>query len=164
MDAEYIWRQLNEPSWLAAIGDRSVHTADDARRYIESRIVSQYDALGYGMYAVEVENVSQPIGMCGLVKRNYLEFPDLGFALLEEYFGRGFAFESASGVLIHAFEDLQFETVFALAMPTNISSCNLLTKLGFSIRDDALRLPDGERIALYAIDRGSKCSDKKTFS
>jgi RimJ/RimL family protein N-acetyltransferase len=43
-----------------------------------------------------------PIGICGLVKRNYLDDIDLGYALLPRYWGQGYAYEAAKAVLDYA--------------------------------------------------------------
>ena len=33
-DAEFIFRLVNDPSWLRFIGDKNVRNLDDARRYL----------------------------------------------------------------------------------------------------------------------------------
>ena len=66
-DADFLLRQLTQPSWLQYIGDRGVASVVDAERYIESRIFGQYSALGYGMYVIESKASGEPVGPCGLV-------------------------------------------------------------------------------------------------
>src|ERR1700741_2419628 len=54
------------------------------------------------MYLVQFKASGQPIGVCGLVRREFLPGPDLGFALLPEFVGRGYATEAAHAGLRHA--------------------------------------------------------------
>ena len=40
-----------------------------------------------------------PIGMCGLLKRDWLADADVGFAFLPQYWSKGYAFESAAACM-----------------------------------------------------------------
>ena len=88
-DAAFIHQLVNEPAWLRYIGDRGVRTLDDARVYIEKRFVEMYGRLGFGLYLVELKHSGEPVGICGLIKRESLEDVDLGFALLSKFWARG---------------------------------------------------------------------------
>jgi RimJ/RimL family protein N-acetyltransferase len=68
------------------------------------------------------------IGMCGLLKREHLDAPDLGYAFLPEAWGRGYAFEAARAVM----EEAKRDRVLALVSPGNAASIRLLEKLGFA--------------------------------
>ena len=153
-DADFMLRHLTQPSWLQYIGDRGVASIADAQRYIESRIFGQYEALGYGMYVVESKATGEPVGLCGLVKREYLPQPDLGFALLEDHWGQGYAVEAAAAVVEHARRALGVERLLAITTASNERSGKVLAKLGFWLDDDAYLTPAGERLRLYSIDFG----------
>ena len=71
-----------------------------------------------------------PIGLCGLVVRDGLPAPDIGFALLPRCYGQGLAFEAASAVLAHARETLALTRVLAIVSPGNGRSIALLRRLG----------------------------------
>src|SRR5690349_7590910 len=101
-DAAFVLRQVNQPDWLRNIGDRKVRSVDDARAYVETRMLAPYQALGYGMYVIVLKATGEPIGMCGLVQRDYLPDPDIGFSLLQAHWGRGYALEAARAVVEHA--------------------------------------------------------------
>lgn len=147
-DAAFLLALLNDPSWLENIGDRGVRSHSDAERYIRDTIWSPYRALGYGMYAVKLSSTALPIGLCGLVKRDFLSSPDLGFALLPDYVGHGYATEAARAVMSHARVDLGIERLYAIVKRGNQRSVRLLEQLGF--RHQGLhQIPQGDEVELY---------------
>ena len=81
-DADFILELLNEPSFLRYIGDKGVRTREDACQYILAGPMASYDRFGFGLYRVERKDSGEPIGMCGLLKRESLEDVDVGFAFL----------------------------------------------------------------------------------
>jgi RimJ/RimL family protein N-acetyltransferase len=130
-DIAFMLRILNEPSFIQNIGDRGVRTLEQARDYLRERPVSSYLQHGYGMYSVEVKASGATAGHCGLVRREVLEGPDLGYAFLPEFRSQGYAAESAAGVLAYAREKLGLDRILAIVNPDNASSIRLLQKLGF---------------------------------
>jgi RimJ/RimL family protein N-acetyltransferase len=147
-DAEFIRELLNTESFLKYIGDRGVRTVDEARVFIEDRYRHSYRDNGYGLYAVELKSNGKLIGMCGFVRRASLPGPDIGFAFLPEYEGKGYGFESATEMMRFGRERLSFDTVYAITSKDNDISGKLLTKLGFSF-DKFVIMPDGEELKLF---------------
>ena len=150
-DAGFLFQQLTQPSWLQYIGDRGVTSPEDARRYIESKTLEQYRTLGYGMNLVQLRATGEPIGVCGLVRREYLPHPDLGFALLEDYWGRGYATEAAAAVVEHARRVLGIRHLMAITTTTNDRSGRVLARTGFRLENDAYLTPAGEILKLYVL-------------
>src|SRR6202050_2493190 len=81
-DDEFILRLLNEASFLRFIGDKGVRTLADARDYISQGPMDSYRRFGFGLYLTSLRASGEPIGICGLVKREGLADVDVGFALL----------------------------------------------------------------------------------
>ena len=131
-DAPFILALLNEPSFLRYIGDKKVRTLDDARQYISNGPIATYAQHGFGLYQVELKEAHTPIGMCGLLKREELPHPDIGFAFLPDFWNKGFAYEAATAVLTEARERLQLDRILAIVNPDNEASIRLLEKLGFN--------------------------------
>jgi ribosomal-protein-alanine N-acetyltransferase len=151
-DAAFIVELLNEPSFLRHIGDKGVRTEADAGRYLEAGPLASYDRFGFGLWRVGLRESGEPIGMCGLLKRDALDHPDLGFAFLPRAWSKGYAFESASAVLAHARDPLGLRRVLAITSPDNVASIRLLEKLGLRFERTA-RLTGGEaEVRLHAID------------
>ncbi len=94
-DATFILALLNDSSFLQYVGDKQVRNFESANNYILEGPVASYQAYGYGLYLVELIETREPIGICGVMKRDFLDHADLGFALMPEYRGNGYAFESA---------------------------------------------------------------------
>ena len=147
-DAPFILGLLNEPSFIENIGDRGVRTIEDACAYIVNGPVASYARHGFGLYLVELPEAG-PIGICGILKRDTLADPDLGFAFLPAYWGQGYAFESASAVRHHARTELGLGRLLAITNPSTAASGRLLEKLGFRF-DGVTRLsPNGAELKLF---------------
>lgn len=151
-DAHFIMELLNSEGWKKFIGNRGIESAEDARRYIADTLLAGWQATGIGFYCVETHSDGQPVGMCGLVRRAYLHYPDIGFALLPQYEGRGYAREAARRVLAAAFAMAEIDTVGAIVLPANARSIDLLEALGMHYEKD-IEEPGGEILALYRLSR-----------
>lgn len=150
-DAPFVLRQVNEPSFLRFIGDRGVRSLEDARDYILKGPVASYERFGFGLCRVELKSAGEPIGMCGLVKRDSLDDIDVGFAFLPEYWGNGYAVESVSAVIEHARDVLGLRRLVAITSVDNAGSLAVLQKVGFEL-ERLITLPgDTEAINLLAV-------------
>lgn len=132
-DAPFILTLLNEPSFLRFIGDKKVRTIQDAEQYILNGPVASYERHGFGLCLVELKQTHTPIGICGLLKRDELPDPDIGFAFLPDFWNKGFAFESSAAVLKDARDRLNLERILAITNQDNEPSIKLLQKLGLQI-------------------------------
>jgi RimJ/RimL family protein N-acetyltransferase len=151
-DAEFILELLNEPAFIRYIGDRGVRSREDACRYIRTGPLDSYARFGYGLYRVDLRDGLVPIGICGLLKRDTLDHPDLGFAFLQRHWARGYGFESARAVLQHARGTLGLGRVLAITSPDNTASITLLEKLGFRFERLATLSAGAPEIKLFASD------------
>ncbi|AMC36665.1 GNAT family N-acetyltransferase [Janthinobacterium sp. B9-8] len=131
-DAAFYLKLINEPSWHQYIGDRGIRTLEEAKQAIVNGPLDMQIRLGFSLYLAELSETGEPIGLCGLLKRNYLEHPDLGYAFLPQYWKQGFANEAASGALKYAKEVLNLTQILATTDTENQPSMQLLQKLGFS--------------------------------
>src|ERR1700727_17187 len=120
-DAEFILELLNEAGFIRFIGDKGVRTLADARDYIRHGPMDSYARNGFGLYAACLRN-GTPIGICGLVKRDGLDDPDVGFAFLSRYWSKGYAVESAAAVLKFAKTELALDRVVAITSLDNVTS------------------------------------------
>ncbi len=148
----FIVQLLNSPGWLKYIGDRGVKTEKDAKLYLQNGPLLSYEKYGFGLYLVGLLETGEPIGMCGLLKRDSLEHPDLGFAFLPEFMGKGYAYEAANAVVVYAREHLRIKTLLAITMPENATSIKLLEKIGMKY-SGVVKFPDSkDNLNLYKLE------------
>jgi RimJ/RimL family protein N-acetyltransferase len=143
-DAPFILELLNEPDFIRNIGDREVRTLEDARRYIQHGPAVSYSQHRFGLWLVELRDDSAPIGICGLLKRDYLQDVDVGFALREAHRGKGYAFEAAAAAMRYGRENLGISRIVAITSPDNQASAKVLRKLGLEF-ECTIRIPDQSR-------------------
>jgi len=141
-DAAFVLRLLNEPSFIEFIGDRGVRTLTDAERYLRNGPMASYRHHGHGLLRVSLKDGDIPVGMCGLVKRDTLPAPDIGFALLPDFWGRGYVTEAAEAVLEHGQKTLGIRAILGITTPGNVRSIAVLQKLGLSFIEEK---PLGDR-------------------
>ena len=171
-DDEFILDLLNQPSFIKYIGDRNVRTVKEAREFIENRYRQSYREHGFGLYTVELKaefdtlndvsvstfEIQNPkskiqnraIGICGFVKRDTLPDADIGFAFLPQFCGKGYALESAVGIMEYGRDVLGLKRVLAITTQDNESSGKLLEKLGFKF-ENLIKMPtNDEELKLFS--------------
>lgn len=129
-DAPFLLELVNTPAWLQFIGDRNVHTVEEAENYLRNGNLKSYTEHGFGFYLVAIKESNEAIGMCGLVKRDSLEDIDIGFAFLPNSIGKGYGYEAASATLDYALNVLKLGRIVAIVDPQNASSIALIKKIG----------------------------------
>ena len=149
-DAAFVLELTNDPDWLRFIGDRGVCDLDDARAYVRDGPAASYARHGFGLYLVELSDGCVPAGICGLLRRDWLDDADLGFAFLPRFRGMGLAYEAARGTLEHSRGALGLSRIAAIVSPDNAGSIRLLEKLG--MRFERMALPPGgdPELCVYA--------------
>lgn len=124
-DAKFIRVLVNTPGWLKFIGDRNVTNDEQAVAYVQ-KILNNPDVTYWVASSVTDES---KLGIITVIKRDYLDHPDIGFAFLPEYTKQGYALEAAGAIL----NDLKnsHNEIAAITIRENIRSIALLEKLGF---------------------------------
>lgn len=143
-----IW---NDPAFVQNVGDRGIRTFAQATEALVNGPLQLYSRYGYGPYRVSLADSDTAIGLCGLFRRDNLDDPDIGFAMLPDFCGRGFAYESAAAVLAHARDTLELPKLTAIVSPSNAASIGLIEKLGLRYECDYVAPGEDEAISLYAI-------------
>ena len=157
-DAEFIFGLVNEPSWLANIGDRGVRTLDDAHAYLTNGPLAMYAQHGYGLWRVARRDDGAVVGICGLLKRDTLPDADIGFAFLPAYWGEGYAREAAEATLRYGFDAQRMPRIVAIVSPGNAASIRLLERLGFAFERALTDPPYDGKTLLYAKQSGPAAS------
>jgi RimJ/RimL family protein N-acetyltransferase len=158
-DTDFILQLVNSEGWIKYIGDRNIKTQQQAVDYLNNGPIKSYLANGFGLCMVELRGSKTPIGMCGLLRRDYLPHLDLGFAFLPSYTRKGYAHEIATETLKFAFDHLKQESVLAITLPTNLSSIKLLKKLGMNYSRKLPSSDSGEELLVYEINKDDRQSN-----
>ena len=151
-DAPFYLGLINEPSWIANIGDRNIQTVEAARAALEAGPIAQFREHGYSFYIIERRSDGVAIGMCGMIRRDSLPGPDIGYAMLPAYWGQGYAYEAAAAVVRHARHTLRIPTLYGITSPQNQASINLLNKLGLRFERFTRMPPSGKDTNVYRKD------------
>ena len=159
-DAPLILELLNTPKWLKYIGDRHVKTLSEAQHYVKERIIPQQKRLGYGSFTMIRKTDQEMLGTCGLFDREGLQGIDMGYGLLPQFEGQGYAFEATTRLKEMAFSFFGLDEIHAITVGCNTGSRNLLVKLGFSLKG-TVTLPDDDAVLLlYSLRKGKKDSSQ----
>lgn len=129
-DAGFILDLVNQPDWKTYIGDKNIETLQAAETYLLQGPINSYLENDFGLYKLSLRE-DIPIGMVGLVRRPGLTIPDLGYALLPEYYGQGYVTEAAKELLDFERKRLDLMTIAALTVPGHHRSHRVLERLGF---------------------------------
>jgi ribosomal-protein-alanine N-acetyltransferase len=151
-DAAFVLELMNEPPYHENIGDRGVRTVSDAERYVAEKYTASYESRGYGLYLVELKEGATPVGICGLVKREILDQPDVGFAFLQRHWSKGYASEAAEATVGFARDTLKLPYIYGVVVsPNNQRSIRLLTRLGLQFLRPQVFPPSAAESHLYGM-------------
>lgn len=151
LDAEFILDLLNQPSFIANIGDRGVRSLAEAESYLLNGAMVSYVQHGFGLWLVQRKSDQAKLGLCGLVKRKELPEVDLGYAFLPEFLGRGYAREAALGVIDHARKVIGLKRLLAIVSPGNVRSIRLLEKVGMLFEKTMEWPQDGSELKVFGM-------------
>lgn len=159
-DKHFFYKLLNTPKWLKFIGDRGIKTLQDAEDYIKDKLIQYYNKNGYGFYVMHLKELQLPIGICGFVKREYLDSQDVGFALLPEFERNGYTYEAAIATIKYGENQLNFNKIYAITSKDNIASQKLLEKLGLKFNSNIDEPSNGEELSLYLKEAENMSDDE----
>lgn len=148
-DAAFILDLYNRPKFIQFIGDRNIKTIADAENYIKNRFLPQFEKLGYGNYLIQTKEGNHKIGGVGIFEREGLEIVDIGFSLLDEYEGKGYAYEAALKVKSIGMDDFGLKKISAITSKENFSSQKLIEKLGLKFQKYVTLPEEDEELNYY---------------
>jgi RimJ/RimL family protein N-acetyltransferase len=154
-DAPFIVSLLNQPSFLANIGDRGVRDETDALRYLREGPMAMYEKFGFGLWHVSRREDGVAMGMCGLLRRDTLPDVDVGYAFFPEFWGKGYAFEAAEATMRQAAGRFGLRRVIAIVSVGNEPSIRVLEKLGMRFERMHSVRPEEPDVRLYGLSLGA---------
>ena len=135
----FLYTLYNSPLFVAAEGKTGITSVEKARERIAGRFLEEHQRNGYGTYLVSLKPFNSdasalaaatPIGTVSLMRGDMLA-PDVGFAILPEENGKGYATEASAAIIEYARKELSVGPVLGFANPENPASRRVMEKLGF---------------------------------
>ena len=125
------------------------------------RIMTQYDAWGFCLWAVEIQEIGQFIGFTGLSRpsfdAHFMPAVEIGWRLSKDAWGNGYATEAAFAALDHGFGPAGLDEIVSFTATTNLPSQRVMQKIGMTHDEagdfDHPRLPDGHRLQRHVLYR-----------
>ena len=147
-DAEFLFQLYNMPKFIQFIGDRNIKTVEEAQQYIQEKFRHQIDRLGFGNFVIMLKHDQQKIGSVGIFEREGLEIVDIGFSLVPEFEGKGYAYEAANRLKEIAATDWGIKKLSAITVKDNFASQKLIQRLGLQFKK-MVNLPNDPEELLY---------------
>lgn len=150
-DAPFLLQLMNQPKWKANIGNRNLKTINDAERYVQEKMLPHFKTHGFGNYIIRLKSTSTPIGNCGLYVRPNLPQADIGYSLITQYEGKGYAIEAAKCMKQAAINSFKLKQLYGYTSKENKASQNLLLKLGMKLNGTAVFEGETEELLRYKV-------------
>lgn len=144
-DADFILELVNTPEWIKFIGKRNIRNIAEANEYID-KIISNPKT---NFWTVRIKDQQQVIGIITFIKKDYLDYHDIGFAFLSKYTKQGFAYEASIAVLSDALKHFNYKNILATTVTTNTNSIKLLKKLGLEFCTEIEN--ENEQLMVFSI-------------
>lgn len=133
-DEKLLFELDSNPVVHKYLENNPIATIEQAREIIE-KIQGQYVKNGIGRWATIEKSSGQFIGWSGLkfitdVENNQTNFYDVGYRFMPQYWGKGYATESAKAALEYAFNTIKLKEVIGTCHEENKASRKALEKCG----------------------------------
>ena len=138
-DAEALFEYAKSPHVGPNAGWKPHADIEETREIIKIVFLEKEDIFG-----IELKETKKLIGSMGLVpdpKRQNNKTRMLGYAIGEDYWGKGYTTEAAQAIIKHGFGELCLNLISAYCYPFNKRSKRVLEKCGFKY-EGLLRLAE----------------------
>lgn len=157
-DIDNIFLLDSNPEVMKYVGVPPVNNKQESAKMIEN-IINQYEKNGTGRLAVIEKESNQFIGWSGIKLlteevNGFKNVYELGYRFLPEFWGKGYATESAIASLDLGFNQLNADKIYAYADVGNESSNRILTKLGFE--NKGTFLDKGDICNWYELEKNNR--------
>ncbi|OYU96209.1 MAG: GNAT family N-acetyltransferase [Bacteroidetes bacterium B1(2017)] len=133
-DVQAFYELDSNPEVHKYLGSNAATSMEECSAMIEF-IQKQYQENGIGRWAMIEKESGHFIGWTGLklmktTVNNRTDFLDVGYRLIQNYWGKGYATESTVASLKYAFENLKAQEVIGITHIDNLASRRVLEKCG----------------------------------
>lgn len=134
-DAGLLLALNSNPEVLKYLHEPLLETEEQALHVLQNIILPQYKN-NLGRWAIHLKATNEFIGWCGLKYLAELDEIDLGYRLMQEFWGKGYAFEAAKHTVDYGFNQLYLKKIVGRAHIDNAASLKILEKTGMQYTKD----------------------------
>lgn len=113
-------------------GIKTLNNLDEAKQYIQT-IINGYNNKSFIRWCIETQDSKKVVGLIAL---HHIDFKNskvqIGYILNREYWKMEIMYTCLEKVINYLLNELQVNRIEAVIHPQNISSINLIRKVGFS--------------------------------
>jgi len=149
-DYKFYYKVQTQPKWIKFIRDPRYNSKLDAKNKLATEIHKMNTEFWHHVFKVELKSSQQPIGLTSIMKREWLDFPDLGYAFLESAEGKGYAYEAALATLNYFLDVMKESKILAVVDKANSSSIKLLSALNFKAENEVNLMTEDLRCYCYS--------------
>jgi RimJ/RimL family protein N-acetyltransferase len=137
-----------------------------------ARVEAAFEQQGFGLWAVEVADVTPFAGFIGLAvppfETHFTPCVEIGWRLAADYWNRGYATEGARAALTFGFDVLQLDEIVSFTVPSNTESRRVMEKIGMSRNPaddfDHPSLPEGHPLRRHVLYRSSRKQTRRAIA
>lgn len=140
-DLDGMFELDSDPEVHKYLGNKPVKTKEESRRIIEG-VLKQYKERGIGRWAAIEKETGEFIGWSGIRlnteynMNGFTKYYDVGYRLIKQFWGKGYATESGKAAIDYAFNTLKLQEIYATTEMGNEASHNALLKIGLHYVED----------------------------
>jgi len=135
-DARGLFLLNKDPEVMRYTGDLPFKDVDEARRFAIDYVTdpqSQFVKFNMGRLAAVRKEDNAFIGWAGFKYHAQNDFIDMGYRLMQSYWGKGYATELAARVVQHGFQNHNMNEIIAHVHEDNIGSQRVVEKIGMHL-------------------------------
>lgn len=134
-DVDGMFELDSNPDVHKFLGNNPIKTREESRDTIKF-IRQQYADYGIGRWAMIEKQTNNFIGWNGFkfiteTINNHTQYYDLGYRMIQKYWGKGYATEATKACLNYGITELKLTPIYAITTIDNTASGNVLIKTGF---------------------------------
>ncbi len=165
-DLEGMYELDSNPAVHRYLGKKPISTKEEAKNTIDS-VKKQYEERGIGRWAMIDKETGEFMGWSGLRlnteynMNGFTRYYDVGYRIIERFWGKGYATESGKAAVKYAFEVMNLPEIYATTEIGNEGSHHALLKIGLSYVEDFYFEEDDLHLRWYKMEKPNYKKDAK---
>jgi RimJ/RimL family protein N-acetyltransferase len=146
-DLDDFFRLNGDPEIMQFI--RPAQDYEHSKEFLQKIIESYLTSPGLGRWGMISSESMEFIGSFALIPVDHMNKIQIGYSLLKQNWGKGYASEAVKGGIVYAFNQLKLPEIAGITYPANVSSQKVLLQNGFLFEKTFEE--DGKELFLYLL-------------